>query len=250
MVLIKLASPAESVLPAKTNSVSSLSSVQSGRIVGFGHTSFLANDHGIKRFATVETSACSPPDDSSICWQYDDDDELGSTCHVDSGGPLFVVGSDGNAVLAGVTSTTDAQCSDDTQSFDVNVQYFSDWISDNGGSDVGLASCGAGPVGGNPFTANGTLGPDESHEFVFDVPAGAGSVVVALNGQEDSSMNFDLETVLVSSDFVVLDTCTKDGEANFASCRLAMAQPGARILGAIIQRGTENGEFQLMVSAY
>jgi hypothetical protein len=250
MVLVRLANPADSVVPAKTDAVSTLSGELDGRIVGFGHTGFLVNDHGIKRFATVKTSACEPPNDSMTCWHYNDNDELGTTCHVDSGGPLYVSDGNGDAVLVGVTSNVDAQCSDDTQYSDVNVQFYSDWIADKGGSDVAASSCGTGAVDENPFTEMDVLEPGEAHEFHVDVPASSGTVVVSLNGQEDDSMNFDLEAVLVSSDSVALDSCAKNGAGNFASCHFTISQPGAKVLGAVVQNGSEKGEFQLMVSTY
>ena len=136
LVVLELDYPVEQVNPVALNVSQPLIEGQTGRIVGFGHTGRLFNDHGIKRTGEIETKPCVPLDDSLICWQYSESEELASTCHVDSGGPLYFQDDAEQAVLAGVTSAVDAQCSDETQSVDVNVNYFADWIASAGGSDV------------------------------------------------------------------------------------------------------------------
>lgn len=250
MVLLRLADTVDKANPVSPNTSAMLAASNKGLIVGFGHTGRLFNDHGIKRVGTIETEPCIPDDDSKICWQYEKD-KLASTCNVDSGGPLYFASSESNVVLGGVTSTADAGCGIETQSFDVNVQHFSDWFESTGVADASTLSCGGtAGAGFEPFHITSKLNENESFPINFAVPAGASRVVIALNGQEDSSMNFDLTTLLLSAGNNNLDSCTENGKSNFASCIFSNPESGAKVIGAVKRSGSGEGLFQLMISAY
>jgi Trypsin len=80
------------------------------RIVGFGHTAAGADDAGLKMEGTSDISVVTPD-------VFEIVPGPSMTCHVDSGGPVFVT-VEGQERLAGVTSSGDLQCA----SVGVNTQ--------------------------------------------------------------------------------------------------------------------------------
>ena len=80
------------------------------RIVGFGHTEAGSIDAGVKMEGTSVISVVTPD-------AFEIAPAPSMTCHVDSGGPVFVT-VEGQERLAGVTSSGDLQCA----SVGVNMQ--------------------------------------------------------------------------------------------------------------------------------
>ncbi len=140
LAIVNLKSHITNIAPARLNDIGRWPDGEYGHIVGFGAHSGLGKDGvavdfkpnlskpGLKLWGTVKTTKCNDAADRSalICWLYqrrNSDEFLASTCHGDSGGPLFVEFPNGGWRLAGVTSGGNDWCKVDSteQSFDVDV---------------------------------------------------------------------------------------------------------------------------------
>ena len=90
---------------------------------------------GIKKEASIRSNPCKGAYNTKqlICWNYEakaGDLLNGSTCHGDSGGPLFVRWKD-TVYLAGITAGGDRECRPGTESYDLDVLAYAKWIVDN-----------------------------------------------------------------------------------------------------------------------
>jgi hypothetical protein len=154
LAVVRLSDPIEDIMPAPLNNVRS---VAEGvyQVVGFGYHGPLGpggqasagppitNSQGLKLWAHIKTAKCVKDlqQKEVICWNYQSrvvDQILGSTCHGDSGGPLFAM-LNGDWKLAGVTSGGRDDCSPSTaaqdQSYDVEVYKNLDWIRTTAGTN-------------------------------------------------------------------------------------------------------------------
>ena len=60
-----------------------------GLIIGFGNTRADVDDAGIKRRGQIETASClDVPNDTHVCWSFNQGDGSSNICTGDSGGPL------------------------------------------------------------------------------------------------------------------------------------------------------------------
>jgi hypothetical protein len=141
--IIFLADSISEIRPASINTKARLKPGSLGRIIGFGYHNLpgslatpenrnvIIKKTGIKIWATVRTAGCANAP-SIICWQYSSasgDDNFGSTCSGDSGGPLFSQ-FDGGWLLAGVTrgGSPTSPCNPGDIAVDAEVYDFQTWI--------------------------------------------------------------------------------------------------------------------------
>lgn len=196
VALLTLGEEVNGISPARINIQMSPPHGTTGTIVGFGQSDGNVEDFGLKRAGQVVTAACLTATEAPhVCWRFADPvGAIGldsNTCSGDSGGSLFMDLGQG-PVLAGVTSggiSDDCQPLDD--SWDANVYYEREWLTINGGVDLGNTSCGPLPEAGGPnapiFSGEATVSASNpEREFTFDVPAGATAFRVTLNAEEGS----------------------------------------------------------------
>lgn len=143
IALLRLARSVKGIRPAKINKYSRLPEGSNATIVGFGwHNTIdpqgrpdisqsLVKHVGIKVSASTQTGSCPETlrNRSMICWNYSAtarDTLTGSTCHGDSGGPLFAI-LDEKPVLAGITSGG-RTCRPGDKPFDTEVFDYHTWI--------------------------------------------------------------------------------------------------------------------------
>lgn len=141
--ILILANPVSGITPATINDLSPVPANTLSRIVGFGwysedsstvaagSESSVVQKAGIKVHANVVSDTCTGNEagQSLICWTYKNGERdalFGSTCHGDSGGPLFVKAF-GVWRLAGVTSGG-ITCRPGDRAVDGEVFAFSGWI--------------------------------------------------------------------------------------------------------------------------
>jgi hypothetical protein len=232
-----------------------------GEIVGFGRTGGFRFDYGIKRRGTVETAACQQSLPANmLCWNFSAPvgpaGEDSNTCNADSGGPLFVTALDGVLRVAGVTSGgRQSQCLAGDHSYDVDVQAYADWIRTAAGDDLGTEACGGRDLAGDGVVIDPTSGELDAGTTSVDVtpieiPAGAGSILVAMNGEDDGhgSSDFDL---LVRQGAPPSDDeadCVQDGSGQFAVCEIEPSGPGT--LFVRVQRKQGDGLFQVVTNIF
>ncbi len=141
--ILILANPVLGIQPAEINDVAVVPANTLSRIVGFGwyseesqapaagNAAAVVQKAGINVHANVVSDTCvgAEAGKSLICWTYkkgEPDALFGSTCHGDSGGPLFIKAS-GTWRLAGVTSGG-VTCQPGDRAVDGEVYAFSGWI--------------------------------------------------------------------------------------------------------------------------
>lgn len=234
-----------------------------GQIAGYGQTSGSGGDYGIKRAGEVTLASCDDgtgdlDDRRNVCWSFDAPigaaGEDSNTCNGDSGGPLFANFGFGTAI-AGVTSGgSDGDCGASgagDHSFDANVYYFRSWITLRMGGDSTSACGGGAPVGsGATATAetSGSLSGGQQVEVRYQVGAGASSLVVALNGEDNGSLDVDLH--LQQGDAVSPSDalCSVTGPGGFASCRVDA--PAAGNWSVLVRAVSGSGQYQLTTTAF
>ncbi len=152
LALIVLKEPVIGIQPAKVNTSSTVNAGMFGRIVGFGRHDQLDSTGrsipgsavgyatGLKLHAGVLFDNCdrllgTVPSDL-LCWRYtggrNENRQLGSTCHGDSGGPAFA--NFGNEIVlvgvtSGITYTPNGQgCVPNTIAFDIDIKSHQQWL--------------------------------------------------------------------------------------------------------------------------
>ncbi len=233
-----------------------------GTIVGFGQSSGVANDYGLKRYGAVQTASCplglpnGITDAEAVCWTFSG--PLGpagsnsNTCNGDSGGPLFVdVGA--GPVVAGVTSGgTSFDCLPTDFSYDANVFAYKPFIDARLGSDATDACGGLPPVGdvqNTQLAQNGhldTLNPSDS--FSVSVPTGANSLRVTLNGEDDGVFDPNLYVKLGLGAAAGNFDCKADGRMTFGAC--VIDHPAAGLWSMAVERAQGAGGYQLTATVF
>jgi Trypsin len=150
LAILELSEPVAQIEPAPINAGPALGKGAISFIVGYGvHGAVNAagqtkpvgiapidGTQGIKMWATVELGNCNAADRKKnlICWTYSPSvgsQALGSTCHGDSGGPMFA-NVNGHWSLIGVTSGGRTDCASSNkpadESYDVDVSKYRSWI--------------------------------------------------------------------------------------------------------------------------
>jgi V8-like Glu-specific endopeptidase len=259
--LLTLAARMTAVKPAQINSTQSILSATQGTIVGFGHTKLNENDHGIKRFGAIETQEClnifgaEDPEGSKglLCWLYDQN--KATTCHVDSGGPMFLGASSNDGVMAGVTSKGDASCLSDAQNIDVDLQFFAPWLAKTGGEDVGQLSCtppGRGDIESVKALAaeNAVTQTDPPKIYpAISLTPDMREIRIGLNGEDRPENDLDLSVIVNSNNGDTPKWCSEAGPENFAFCRFELEESDASMTVVVSQKGSGSGIYQLLVTA-
>jgi hypothetical protein len=261
VAILKLAAPVTGVVPTPINTAASPSFGSAGTIAGFGQTSGGANDYGIKRAGAVVTSDCtgivSPLGNTElVCWRFTS--PVGppgtdaNTCQGDSGGPLFVdLGS--GVTVAGVTSGgTGDTCLATDESYDANVFTYRAFIAAELGTDSTVA-CGAPDPVGDPTTAvigyDGTFGTANPSD-TFTIPVGGTPLElrVALNGEDNGSLDANLYVKQGLGASPSSFDCRADGRSNFGAC--AFTAPAAGDWSVFVERRSGAGDYQVTATIF
>jgi hypothetical protein len=263
VAVLKLGGWVTGVAPALLNSTDPVPFIPaSGTIVGFGQTGGSANDYGIKRAGTVQTAHCGPAvpsgagDTEEVCWNFVA--PLGppggnaNTCNGDSGGPLFLDLGLG-PVLAGVTSGgTSFDCQPTDYSYDANVFHYLPFLTAQLGGDA-VTSCGGLPAAGAP--ANSEAAHDGHLDalntvdsYTITVPAGANSLRIALNGEDDGLFNPDLYVKHGSVAGPGNYDCAAEGRMTYGACVIDHPAPGSWSMTATRVQGS--GDYQLTATVF
>jgi len=260
VAILKLDGRVEGIVPSRINTVREVPLGTTGAIVGFGHSGS-GTDSGIKRTGLITTSECRDPRDGKlkdglICWRFlppvGPPGEDSSTCHGDSGGPLFVDLGTG-PMVGGVTSGVAGACTSSDLAFDADTFRYRTWIAQRGGSDISQDRCGALPPLGQPTSGangfSGTLSPAvRSATYYVDVPAGADVLRFALNGADGASNDFDLVVRYGSEPTDTQYDCWDDTYGPYGYCEFDRPSPGRWFVAAVHYGGS--GTFQISASAF
>ena len=231
-------------------------------VVGFGQTQGNGNDYGIKREGAVQTASCpailpsGATDDDVVCWNFlaplGAPGTNSNTCNGDSGGPLLM-DLGGGEVVAGVTSGgLSFNCLPDDVSYDAKVSAAQPYLlGELGGDDT--AACGGLPPIGNALNSVGTVDDgldsvDTSDSFSLTVPAGANSLRVALNGEDNGGFDVDLYVKQGTGAGPGSFDCKADGASVYGACVIDHPAAGTWSLAAVRSRGA--GEYQLTATVF
>ncbi len=262
LAILNLAVPVNGFPAFPINELSSPPAGTPGTIVGFGTTTDERSDSGVKRYGSVVSATCEGlvPDDTNLCWDFaapigpPGDDS--STCHGDSGGPLFI-SIDGLPVLAGVTSGGFPACAVDSTSFDSNVYVDGEWIHAEAGPDLGAERCGDLPQVGQSRTKvasvpYGTLSREQPEgELTIEVPENTALLRVTLNGQDvgvQEVNDFDLYVWFGESPTGQEFDCVDPIAGTYGMCEIAFPKPGT--WHAMASPFVGQGAFQLTAIAF
>ena len=259
LAVLRLSRPVVGIPVATVNRSLVVSIDTVGTLVGFGITSGLAVDPGIKREGAVRTAACDSADTTSLCWNYDAAVGLpgadSNTCQGDSGGPLWVrEAADSPALLlAGVTSGGKSGCAAGDHAYDVDVRQFAEWIAQEAAAAPEEPGCNSSPmVGGDGTQVLGggrQLSIGEFQDYVFRVPVATATLVVAMNGTDNSLTNFGLFVKQGEPATTAANDCSQNKAGNFAVCRFDRPAAG-EWYARVDQQGQQRAEFQLVVTTY
>jgi hypothetical protein len=233
-----------------------------GTIVGFGQTEGNGNDYGIKRAGAVQTASCpgnlpaGATDADVVCWNFlaplGPPGTNSNTCSGDSGGPLLM-DLGGGEVVAGVTSGGfSADCLPDDVGYDAKVSAAQSYIlGEVAGDDT--ATCGGLPPIGDVQNSVSAVDDaldavDTSDAFTVTVPAGANSLRVALNGEDNGTFDVDLYVKQGLGAGPGSFDCKADGASNFGACAIDHPAAGTWSLAAV--RGAGAGEYQLTATVF
>jgi len=214
-----------------------------GTIVGFGRTGGFNEDYGVKREGFIETGPCPEAykDIPLVCWNFSAEinssgNFSSNTCNADSGGPLFVyevIGGRQLRNIAGVTSGGEAEdCLLGDQSYDADVVEYSKWIAEKAQLAGEAEPAGPAPVLVAERDVEGATSKLTEMRteitYPFEVREGIGTLMVAMNGDDNGKgrNDFDLYVVQVDAggDKIV---CTGQGPGQFAFCSFDNPTPGA-----------------------
>ena len=256
LAILHLAGPVPGIRSSRINQTGRPAHGSVGEIVGFGDT--LGGGAGGLKFAgLVQTAACTgAPEATHICWNFvapiGTPGNDSSTCHGDSGGPLFMDFGSGLR-LVGVTSGGDSSCLPPNHPYDADTYVGRSWIQSAAGPDLHRTSCGsipfAGEAGGDFAVGADTLsGAQPNVTYSFDVPAGIGILGTTLNG--DLS-NLDADLYLRRGAPPTLSTFDcKSTVLGFPveACFLGSPQAGTWYL--LVHRVAGAGPFQITVTLF
>lgn len=231
-------------------------------VVGFGQTQGSGNDYGIKRAGAVQTASCpailpsGATDDDVVCWNFAA--PLGApgtssnTCNGDSGGPLLM-DFGGGEVVAGVTSGgLSYNCLPNDVSYDAKVSAAQGYLlGELAGDDT--TACGGLPPIGAAQNVVGTVDDaldsvDTADSFTLTVPAGANSLRVALNGEDNGGFDVDLYVKQGSGAGPGSFDCKADGASTYGACVIDHPAAGTWSLAAV--RASGAGEYQLTATVF
>jgi hypothetical protein len=248
LAIMRLSTPVD-IMPAPLNNVGPLSSGSYAYVVGFGvHSSFsddsqkfsdqpISSSQGLKLWATIKTAKCVGAErpQEMICWNFQPraaDAILGSTCHGDSGGPLFAKFNN-EWKLAGVTSGGPNTCSfssqPEQQSYDVDVFGNRDWIK-----TIAKITPLVGPIktaflldsASTAYAGPYHIFTDQPDEWVsqFYLPPKLKSVTVSINTTPTVSK---LVLELRPSNASPSSTCRDERSDSFAACTIQNPTEGS-----------------------
>ena len=257
--LLTLERPVTAINPAQLSSVPIADAEVAVTTVGFGRTNGEANDQGIKRFGSLTTDSCpengngriaSNPE-AFICWLYDDNQS--TTCHFDSGGPLFPGTASDTVDVIGVTSGGDVSCQSDALYYDVDLQFFKLWLSQTGGADVGKTSCepeGRGSIHLVQAQAIDCVNTNCALPTLIthSVKQGTQEVRIGLNAEDRQENELDLEVLLKSSSSDPIPPCIQNNPRNFEFCSFTITEPDTELTITVRQKKSGSGKYQLLVS--
>jgi len=171
-------------------------------VAGFGEQESGGGSYGQLEHVLVEITDVNSKD-----VEYDQGNGgsgTGGPCQGDSGGPAFITRS-GNAYVAGVTSSGDANCT--RYGTSTSVDAFESWIESNTGETVKEVSGGGSSSGGTTTdTYTGHINSGEKLPFSFTM-ASSGIIELTLSG--DAGTDFDLYLAEpAGGGFDILDSST------------------------------------------
>jgi hypothetical protein len=263
VAVLKLGRWVTGVAPAPLNQTDPAPFIPAtGTIVGFGQSSGAANDYGIKRAGTVRTAHCGAAvpngagDSEEVCWNFvaplGPPGSNSNTCHGDSGGPLFLDLGLG-PVLAGVTSGgTSFDCLPTDYSYDANVFHYLPYLTSQLGGDA-VTTCGGLAPAGAP--ANSEAAHDghldalnSADSYTVNVPAGANSLRIALNGEDDGLFNPDLYVKRGAVAGPGNSDCAAEGRTTYGAC--VIDHPAAGSWSMTVTRSQGAGDYQLTATVF
>lgn len=257
VALVRLATEVEGIEPTPIHVGPAIPSGTPGTLVGFGRSGGLRNDYGIKRVGEVRTAACTRPETTLLCWDFDAPvglpGEDSNTCNADSGGPLFVdLGGGLPTVVAGITSGgTRSDCLAGDHSYDVDIRQFAQFVEEFSGDDLTGGACGDLPAVGTPgaqvLSASGELEAGSSRHYRLVTSAGLGELRVAVNGEDDGATDLNLYVRRGDIATPTENDCAQDGSGTYAYCAVENPEPGDWFLH-VEQAGTRAGVFQVTVT--
>lgn len=262
IAVLVLRTAVDGIKPAPLNESKPVSLGTLSRIVGFGYRNVLSGDGqsvpsssvlrrtGLKLHARVVTEGCDSRlrSDRLICWTYKEsgiDGALGSTCHGDSGGPLFAHDG-GQWVLAGVT-TAGTTCHVGDRALDAEVFRFVGWIRSHIARNPPNTSAGMGhtkdvldPLD-NPdryvfesrYSRFGDTPPEWRRDF--KVSAGVGMLRIGVIGTP-SGQPLRLE---LGQKAAATPSCVQTANATMQSCEVLAPTAGEWMVKVIGLMGTE-----------
>lgn len=268
LAVLTLEKQITSVEPAEVSRDQVVQPSSAGLIVGFGLHSKLDNEgeslstgvepksQGLKIFGYTDIGSCDDvgrPEENFICWRYTEavaDRVLASTCHGDSGGPLFS-SRNGEWVLAGVTSGG-GDCVPGSSAFDVEVATYEPWIA---ATIKEIEPPAERESSVNPLRALANEGRfaaanryrrfsqmSEEWNRVFSIPEATHLLRVAVNATPGAD---SLELTLVTADEE--RRCALGGDDALYSCEVEEPPAGEWRLSV---RGSTPREFQVVATVF
>lgn len=266
LALLYLQQPVRGIEPVAINESAALAAASPGHIVGFGYHSPFAGTSasaqnaivrkaGIKLVASVATRTCDNEfaGKNLICWTYPAtplDPLQGSTCHGDSGGPLFIQADQWR--IAGITSGG-SSCLPGDHAVDTEVFAYKKWIRDGIASQPVPAAVGstqyqvlhpvANPTARYPLAiSERILNSTGSWSKAFSLPTQANAMRVAVNTTSNGTM---LSLAAMSPNQNV--QCEERTDDTAASCEFRNPAQGT---WKVAVSGAPFQEFQIVVTTF
>ena len=258
LAMLTLERPVEGIAPMPLNMSTSAKPLNKSlaTIVGFGRTGGKRHDYGIRRIGSARTERCTSIwADKAICWKFDADVKTrgrrSNTCNGDSGGGVFMFDHEGQRrvqkIFGVVSGGTDADhCQKNDESYNVDIAEFAAWIGDAGEGRLSSQQCGSERMNIESRTTLLTLdGSKERESFIFQVPAGAQKLRVAMNGEENENVSNDFNLFVYRGAQVsnAKPVCAEAGLGQFAFCDIAGPSPGQ--WSVVVQRVRGKGKAQI-----
>jgi len=260
LAMVTLARPVEGIAPMAINTSVKPLNRSVATIIGFGRTGGSRYDYGIKREGSARTEACpgSYANKKLLCWSYDADVKslrrTSNTCNGDSGGGVFMRDNEGGRVVQKVFGVVsgglDDNCVKNDISYNVDVFQFRQWIEAQGEGRLSSAMCGR-PIfdGQEPRRLLARLGKDKPEAVAkLDVPAGVGTLRIAMNGEDDGKEKNDFDLLVFQGERVpgATPACREDGAGQFAFCEVKSPASGRWTI--VVARKLGEGDVQISAS--